>query len=98
MLIESGEEQTREHVLTAFLNRLEPLYDNWCAFGFKPLLQSINALDALRGNALRIELAGSPMEGIADGIQADGALLVQTPEGPVPVYSGEAHVLSGGQG
>jgi len=98
MLMESGEEQTREHVLTAFLNRLEPLYDNWCAFGFKPLLQSINALDVLRGNALRIELAGSPMEGIADGIQADGSLLLKTQQGPIPIYSGEAHVLSGGLG
>jgi BirA family transcriptional regulator, biotin operon repressor / biotin---[acetyl-CoA-carboxylase] ligase len=98
MLIESGEEQTREQMLTAFLNRLEPLYDNWCAFGFKPLLQSINALDALRGNTLRIELAGSPIEGIAEGIQPDGSLLLQTKTGPIPVYSGEAHVLTGGQG
>ena len=93
MLIESGETFAREQVLTALLNRLEPLYDNWCAFGFKPLLQSINALDALRGNALRIELAGTPIEGIAQGIQADGSLLIQTQSGAVPVYSGEAHVL-----
>jgi len=98
MLIEGGETQTREHVLAAFLNRLEPLYDNWCAFGFKPLLQSINALDVLRGKALRIELTGSPTEGIADGIQADGSLLLQTKTGPLPIYSGEAHVLSVGLG
>jgi BirA family biotin operon repressor/biotin-[acetyl-CoA-carboxylase] ligase len=93
ILIESGEEHAREQVLTAFLNRLEPLYDSWRAFGFKPLLQTINALDALRGRALRIDLAGTPVEGVAQGIQADGSLLLQTKEGPLSVYSGEAHIL-----
>lgn len=93
ILIESGVEHAREQILTAFLNRLEPLYDNWCAFGFKPLLQSINALDALRERALRIELSGAPVEGVASGILADGALLLKTKEGSMPIYSGEAHIL-----
>jgi BirA family biotin operon repressor/biotin-[acetyl-CoA-carboxylase] ligase len=93
ILIESGEQHAREQVLTAFLNRMEPLYDNWCAFGFKPLLPSIHALDALQGRSLRVELAGVPAEGVAAGILADGALLLQTKNGPVPIYSGEAHIL-----
>jgi BirA family biotin operon repressor/biotin-[acetyl-CoA-carboxylase] ligase len=93
ILIESGEQHAREQVLTAFLNRMEPLYDNWCAFGFKPLLPGISALDALLGRAIRIELAGIPLEGVASGILADGALLLQTKNGRVPAYSGEAHIL-----
>jgi BirA family transcriptional regulator, biotin operon repressor / biotin---[acetyl-CoA-carboxylase] ligase len=94
ILIENGAPLNREHLLAEILNRLEPLYDNWRVFGFKPLLQSINALDALRGFSVSMELAGAPLEGVASGIQADGALLLQTSKGPRPIYSGEAHILA----
>jgi len=93
-MIENGEPLNREHLLAEILNRLEPLYDNWRVFGFKPLLQNINALDALRGLSVSMELAGAPLEGVASGIQADGSLLLQTAKGVIPVYSGEAHILS----
>jgi len=96
VLIENGEPLKREQLLAAILNRLEPIYDNWRAFGFKPLVQNINALDALRGFSIRVDHAGSPLEGIASGIQDDGSLLLQTAKGPVPIYSGEAHILSRG--
>lgn len=96
VLIENGEPLKREQLLAAILNRLEPIYDNWRAFGFKPLVQNINALDALRGVSIRVDHAGSPLEGIASGIQDDGSLLLQTTKGPVPIYSGEAHILSRG--
>ena len=94
VLIENSEPLKREQLLAAILNRLEPIYDNWRAFGFKPLVQSINALDVLRGVSIRMELSGSPVEGIASGIQDDGSLLLQTAKGPMPIYSGEAHILS----
>lgn len=97
ILIENGAPLKREQLLAAILNRLEPLYDNWRAFGFKPLLQSIQALDALRGLSIRLDLSGEPLEGIAAGIQTDGALLLQTPKGLVPVYSGEAHITRSNQ-
>jgi BirA family transcriptional regulator, biotin operon repressor / biotin---[acetyl-CoA-carboxylase] ligase len=93
ILIENGAPLKREQVLAAILNRLEPLYDNWRVFGFKPSLQHIQSLDALRGLSIRLDLAGAPLEGIAAGIQADGALLLQTQQGLVPVYSGEAHII-----
>jgi BirA family biotin operon repressor/biotin-[acetyl-CoA-carboxylase] ligase len=94
ILIENGEPLKREQLLAAILNRLEPIYDNWRAFGFKPLVQNINALDALRGLSIRMELSGAPVDGIASGIQDDGSLLLQTSKGPMPIYSGEAHILS----
>jgi BirA family biotin operon repressor/biotin-[acetyl-CoA-carboxylase] ligase len=96
ILIENNEPLKREKLLTAILNQLEPIYDNWRAFGFKPLVQNINALDALRGVSIRMELSGAPVEGVASGIQDDGSLLLQTAKGPVPIYSGEAHIR--GQG
>lgn len=94
ILIENGEPLKREQLLAAILNQLEPIYDNWRAFGFKPLVQNINALDALRGLSIRMELSGSPVEGIASGILDDGSLLLQTSKGALPIYSGEAHILT----
>ena len=93
ILIENGEPLKREQLLAAILNRLEPLYDNWRAFGFQPLVQNINALDSLHGLPIRIDLSGYPLEGIVSGIQADGSLLLKTAKGPVPIYSGEAHIV-----
>lgn len=92
ILIENGAPLKREQLLAAILNRLEPIYDNWRAFGFQPLVQNINALDALRGLSIHVEHAGSPLEGVASGIQHDGSLLLQTAQGPTAIYSGEAHI------
>jgi len=94
ILIENGKPLNREQLLAAILNRLEPLYDNWRAFGFKPFVANMHALDALRGLLIRIDLSGEPVEGIAAGIQADGALLLETSKGLRPIYSGEAHILA----
>ena len=91
--IEIGQETSREKVLASILNRFEPLYDQWRAFGFNALVQQVNMLDTLRNKPVRIEIAGKPAEGIACGIQSDGALLLKTANGLIPVYSGEAHLL-----
>ena len=92
IIAETRREVSREKLLAAILNRFEPLYDQWRAFGFKALAQQVNMLDALRDKHIRMELSGKPIEGIACGIQPDGALLLRTAEGMVPVYSGEAHI------
>jgi len=94
--IETGQTIPRENVLAAILNRFEPLYDEWRAFGFKALAQQVNMLDALRGKHLRMELSGKPTEGTASGILPDGALLLKTPKGTTSVYSGEAHIVGSG--
>jgi len=91
--IETGEDMPRGNVLAAILNRFEPLYDEWQAFGFKAFAQQVNLLDALRDKHVRMELSGKPIEGTAYGIQqSDGALLLRTSKGITPVYSGEAHI------
>lgn len=95
VIAETGSEASREHLLAAILNRFEPLYDGWRAFGFKGLVRQVNMLDALRDKHIRMELSGKPVEGTACGIQPDGALLLRTAKGLTPVYSGEAHILRG---
>lgn len=90
--IETGKTFSRAAVLAAILNRFEPLYDRWRAEGLAPLVPAVNERDALRGRIITLEQGGRRIEGRADGIQPDGALLLRTSEGLVPVYSGEAHV------
>ena len=92
--IEAGQTFSRAAVLAAVLNRFEPLYDRWRAEGLVPLLPAVNARDALRGRTIALDQGGRRIEGRAEGIQADGALLLQTSDGLLPVYSGEAHIGS----
>ena len=42
ILIENGKPLKREQLLAEILNRLEPLYDNWRAFGFQPASHAIH--------------------------------------------------------
>ena len=90
--IETGRTFSRAAVLAAFLNRFEPRYDRWRAEGFEPLLPAMAQRDALRGRTVSLEQGGRRIAGCAEGLQPDGALLLATAEGVVPVYSGEAHI------
>ena len=92
--IEAGRTFSRAAVLAAILNRFEPLYDRWRAEGLAPLVPAVSARDALRGRTVALDQGGRRMEGRAEGIQPDGALLLRTADGLVPVYSGEAHIGS----
>lgn len=89
---EAGRAFSRAAVLAAVLNRLEPLYDRWRAEGLAPLAGALAARDALRGREIALEQGGRRVAGVADGIQADGALRLLTAEGLVAIYSGEAHL------
>ena len=92
--IETGRRFSRAAVLAAILNRFEPLYVRWCEEGFEPLLDAVGARDALRGRAVTLEQGGRRIKGRGDGILPDGALRLQTPDGFVSIYSGEAHIGS----
>jgi len=90
--IEAGRAFSRAAVLAAVLNRFEPLYDRWRAEGFGPLVPAMAERDALRGRTIALTQGDRRIEGRAEGVQPDGALLLRTNEGLVPIYSGEAHI------
>ena len=91
----AGRDFSRSAVLAAILNALEPLVERWCADGLEPLLPALLRRDALLGREIELEQGGHRIAGRADGVLPDGALRLQTPQGVVPVYSGEAHIGSG---
>jgi BirA family biotin operon repressor/biotin-[acetyl-CoA-carboxylase] ligase len=92
--IAAGRGFSRGAVLAAILNAFEPLYDRWLADGFEPLLPALRQRDVLFGREVELEQGGRRLAGRADGVLPDGALRLVTPQGPVPVYSGEAHITA----
>ena len=60
--------------------------------GLAPFLDRWHARDALRGRPVRSLSGGAPIEGIARGIDSDGALLVEGSTGVARCGSGEVRV------
>jgi BirA family transcriptional regulator, biotin operon repressor / biotin---[acetyl-CoA-carboxylase] ligase len=69
----------REEVLADILAELEPRFDSFVGQGLRPLLSELRKHDALLGTRV---VAGG-VRGVASGIDADGALLVEDDGGRV---------------
>ena len=72
--------------------------ESLCQFqqqGFAPFMAEWRDADALAGKAVRV-LAGEQVQpGIARGIDAEGALMLETPTGLMRFISGEVSVRAG---
>lgn len=82
----------RNAVVAALLRQLLPSLRDFPRHGLKPHLANWNACDALFDQEVRVENAGEHTRGMARGIDAHGALLVETPEGVRRFISGEVSV------
>jgi len=86
--VPSGGESTAspvEQVLAAVLEGL----DRWLSAPSNSVLEAWRCRDALKGERVR----WSSGEGLANGIDASGALLVETRNGRVTLDAGEVHLL-----
>ena len=70
------------------LERLLTAFERWLGAGSEAVLDAVRARDALRGRAVRWA-RGS---GTANGIDADGRLLVITADGATALAAGEVHL------
>jgi len=82
----------RNAIVAALLARLIPALEAFPRHGLVPHLQNWHDCDALRDREVRIENAGEISRGVARGIDAHGALLVETPAGVRRFISGEVTV------
>lgn len=80
-----GRERDRAAILADLLFCLEQRYDAWCENGLAAVAVELASRDFLRGRHVRV----GGVEGIAEGIDAEGRLLI----GGVPVESGEVELL-----
>ena len=91
--------EAREQVITDIqrevIARILVSYGRWRELGFMPSQGSYDAAAFLNARRVRIEdIAGDTLvEGVAEGVDERGRLLVRTADGVVPVSSGEAHVI-----
>ncbi len=84
----------RAEVLAAILNELEPVYREWLNQGLAPFLDELNDADLLKGRTVTLAQGDQLLSGVATGIARDGALLLTTPDGVTPVYSGDVRIRS----
>jgi BirA family biotin operon repressor/biotin-[acetyl-CoA-carboxylase] ligase len=82
----------RNAIVAALLARLVPALEEFPRHGLTPHLDNWHACDALREHEVRIENAGEIVGGVARGVDAHGALLVETPAGVRRFISGEVTV------
>jgi BirA family biotin operon repressor/biotin-[acetyl-CoA-carboxylase] ligase len=82
----------RNVVVAALLRQLIPALLAFPREGFTPRLREWNDCDVLIDRDVRIENAGEVTRGIARGVDAHGALLVETPGGVRRFISGEVTV------
>ena len=84
----------RNEVVAAVLNHLIPALAVFPREGLKPYLADWSHNDALFDRGVRVDNAGEVTRGLARGIDAHGALLVETPDGVRRFISGEVSVRS----
>jgi len=82
----------RNAIVAALLARLVPAFEGFPRHGLTPYLENWHECDVLHGQEVRVENAGEITRGIARGIDAHGALLVENPGGVQRFISGEVTV------
>ena len=76
-----GEPPPRAALVAALVDGLAALFAEYPATGFAAYRSDWRAGDFLRGRAVRLDEAAGPVTGTALGIDADGALLIETQGG-----------------
>jgi BirA family biotin operon repressor/biotin-[acetyl-CoA-carboxylase] ligase len=82
----------RNRIVAALLSRLVPALEGFPRHGLAPWLADWHGCDALCDREVRVENAGAVSRGIARGVDAHGALLVENPAGVQRFISGEVTV------
>jgi BirA family biotin operon repressor/biotin-[acetyl-CoA-carboxylase] ligase len=82
----------RNVIVAGVLRRLLPALRDFPRHGLKPHLSHWSACDALFDREVNVENAGEITRGVARGIDAHGALLIETPGGVQRFISGEVSV------
>jgi len=83
---------SRSRLAGALIGQLALAMEEFGRAGFAPFYDEWQAVDALRSRPVRIDRAGRSMDGVARGIDADGALLFDAGGRLERVVSGEVSV------
>jgi BirA family biotin operon repressor/biotin-[acetyl-CoA-carboxylase] ligase len=95
--VAAGRELDRVAFAEALLRRLETGVDEFRMTGLSPLLDQWTKFFRMAGNRVRIGGPGiaQELEGVVEGVDATGALVLQTERGSERVLAGDVTVLRG---
>mgnify|MGYP006415645919 CR=1 FL=1 len=89
-----GHEVRRSRLLGTFLNDLESAYDVWRSDGLAPFLPELRDYSTLLGRHVALTQLSETLEGIAEDLSPDGALLLRLTDGQLrEVLCGDVHIL-----
>jgi BirA family biotin operon repressor/biotin-[acetyl-CoA-carboxylase] ligase len=89
----TGQSWNREQVLAEFLNSFETVFNEWQdAASLRPFMDYWNRHDLLAGRDIAILQDGRTEKGIARGLDDEGRLLLEAPDGVRLVHAGDVHV------
>jgi BirA family biotin operon repressor/biotin-[acetyl-CoA-carboxylase] ligase len=93
LLIETGKVTDREALICAFLEQMEELYVLYHKEGFAPIRTLWEALSVTLNRPVRVNVGSNWTEGIAEGIDELGALVVRLENGErAKLFSGEVEL------
>jgi len=78
-----------ETIAKATLQAFQMDVARWRAEGFEGLAEAYAAVDALTGQMVRAEVSGRAIQGVARGVNSQGALQVETDRGVECIQTGE---------
>jgi BirA family biotin operon repressor/biotin-[acetyl-CoA-carboxylase] ligase len=93
LAIERGQRVPRALFAAAMLSALEEWLDRHAAEGFAPVREAWRAMSDTLGRDVRVRTGDRGVEGLAEDIDASGALLVRTPAGIERILSGDVELL-----
>lgn len=93
-LASTGTPPRRNALLAALLDELLPLLADFGATGFAPWREAWQALDALAGAPVVLDTGSQRLGGTARGVDAHGALCLETTTGLQAIYGGEVTLRS----
>jgi len=90
-----GAMPARDAIAAALLEALAEALTRFDTQGLAPFLPRFDALDALRGREVIAEQGDRRLQGVAFGLDADGALRLRLDEGDIALRAGEVRVRRG---
>lgn len=89
LAIETGRKVHRAFLVATILKELEQTYFHYLQEGFSPIRRKWEQIAGMLGHVVTARSMQSTITGLAEHINEQGALLIRTSSGIVPVYSAE---------
>lgn len=93
LTIEKGTSVSRFDLTCSLLQRIDSLYSLYLTQGFDPVRQRWEACCDLVGQVVEVDQQGRVERGCVNGVDADGALLLETSAGELRVMAGDVRLL-----